>query len=59
MTMKEADDIIRVCKEDTAYFDGRVTATELIDVLHKNFGLGLADSLVITASLVKAGADLK
>lgn len=44
---------------ETMYFDGSMTALEMQEMLRTRFGFGLAESLVITAALVKAGANLK
>lgn len=56
MTKENATQIIKDYKDDTAYFDGSMTALEMQEMLRTRFGFGLAESLVITAALVKAGA---
>lgn len=59
MTKKNAAQIIKDYKDDTSYFDGSMTAQEMQEMLMHRMGFGLAESLVITAALVKAGANLK
>ncbi len=59
MTKENATQIIKDYKDDTAYFDGSMSAQEVQEMLMHRMGFGLAESLVITAALVKAGADLK
>lgn len=59
MTKENATQIIKDYKDDTAYFDGSMTALKMQEMLRTRFGFGLAESLVITAALVKAGANLK
>jgi len=59
MTKENAIQIIKDYKDDTSYFDGSVTAQEMQEMLMHRMGFGLAESLVITAALVKEGANLK
>lgn len=59
MTKQNATQIIKDYKNDTNYFNGSMTAEEMQNMLMFRMGFGLAESLVITAALVKAGADLK
>ena len=57
MTKENATQIIKDYKDDTAYFDGSMSAQEMQEMLMDR--IGFAESLVITAALVKAGANLK
>lgn len=59
MTKENATQIIKDYKNDTSYFDGSMSAQELQEMLMYHMGFGFAESLVITAALVKAGANLK
>lgn len=59
MTKQNATQIIKDHKDMTAYFDGSMTAEQMIDMLMHRMHFGQAESLVITAALVKAGANLK
>ena len=59
MTKQNAKQVIKDYKDDTAYFDGSMTAEEMQNMLMFRMGFGLAESLVITAALVNAGANLK
>lgn len=57
-TKKECDAIIQNHKDNTAYFDGGMTYNAMYDMLRWRMGFGNAESLVIIASLIKAGAKL-
>lgn len=58
LTKKECDAIIKNHKDNTAYFDGGMTYDRMYDMLRWRMGFGNAESLVIIASLIKAGAKL-
>ena len=59
-TKKNAKDIIDWAKEtgQTAYFDGELSMSSMKEMF-RNYGFGMAETNVIMASLVLAGAKFK
>lgn len=59
-TKKNAKDIIGWAKEtgQTAYFDGELSMSRMKEMF-RNYGFGMAETNVIIASLVLAGAKFK
>ena len=55
-TKKRCDSIIEENKDNTAYFDGGMTFWQMHDMLRFRMGFGKAETMVIIASLIKAGA---
>ena len=60
LTKKECDIIIQKHKDNTAFFgeNGGISYYELYDMLRWRMGFGEAETMVIIASLVKAGAKI-
>lgn len=48
--------IIRENKDATAYFNGEVTQDSMWEMFRYQFGFGEAETAVIIAALIKAGA---
>lgn len=59
MTKKLAKSIIEHYKNNTAYFDNSMTREEMFDMLRWRMRFGLAETEVIIASLILAGAKFK
>lgn len=56
MTKKTAREEIERSKDNTGYFDGSVTAAYMKDMLRNRMRFGEAETNVIIAALVLAGA---
>lgn len=56
MTKKTAREEIERSKDNTGYFDGSVTAADMKDMLRNRMRFGEAETNVIIAALVLAGA---
>lgn len=59
MTKKLAQAIIEHSKNNTAYFDNSMTREEMFDMLRYRMRFGQAETEVIIAALVIAGAKFK
>lgn len=59
MTKKLAKIIIEMNKDNTNYFDNSMTRNEMFDMLRWRMRFGQAETEVIIASLVLAGAKFK
>lgn len=58
-TKKYAKEILELWKNDTAYFDGSMSAAEFECMLRYRMGFGQAESITITMALILAGAKFK
>ena len=58
-TKKAARETIDAYKDLTSYFDGSLTQSEMYEMLRYRLGFGEAETRIITASLVLAGAKFK
>ena len=54
-----AKELLNFWKDDTAYFDGSMTADEFEDMLRYRMRFGNAEAITITMALVLAGAFKK
>lgn len=59
MTKKLAKAVIEHNKNNTAYFDNSMTRDEMFDMLRYRMRFGQAETEVIIASLIIAGAKFK
>lgn len=61
MTKKAAKEILDIEKADpqTAYFDGELSASDMKDMLRNRMNFGRAETNVILAALVLAGAKFR
>lgn len=59
MTKKEATENIEAYKNQTAYFGGGCTLEEFQNMLRHEMHFGLAETMVISSAMVKAGAFKK
>ena len=59
MTREECKEVIKEKKYDTAYFDESLTEEEMYSMLHYRMQFGEAETKVIIAALVLAGAKFK
>ena len=50
------DTIIRQNKDDTAWFDESVTFDSMVDMLRNRMKFGEAETAILMAALIKAGA---
>ena len=58
-TKKSAKGILDLFKDSTNYFNGQVSIHEMYDLLRNRMRFGSADTNVIIAALVLAGAKFK
>lgn len=58
-SIKEADQVIEEYKNDTSYFSEDVSQEKMFNMLRFDMRFGQAETLVIIASLIKAGAKFK
>lgn len=56
MTKKYAKEILDLWKNDTNYFNGSMTEGQFESMLRYRFGFGQAETTVILAALILAGA---
>lgn len=56
MTKTYAKEILNLWKDDTNYFNGSLTEGQFEEMLRYRFGFGQAETIVILAALVMAGA---
>ena len=59
MTKKSAKEIIDNSKENTAFFDNTISIDDMYEMLRYRMRFGEAETNVIIASLVIAGAKFK
>ena len=50
---------IEECKDNTGYFDESITLPDMWEMLHCRMHFGNAETAVIIAALIKAGAKFK
>ena len=55
-THKYCDELIKEFKDNTSYFDFSMTLNDMYAMLRDRMHFGEAESIVIMASLIKAGA---
>ena len=58
-TLADCNRIIKENKDDTNYFNCKVTQDEMWEMFRYRFGFGEAETAVIIAALIKAGAKFK
>lgn len=58
-SLELCDDIISRYGAETGFFDGSYFMIDMYDLLRDRMGLGLAETDVILAALIKAGAQFK
>lgn len=58
-SIKEADQVIEEYKNDTSYFSEDVSQEKMFNMLRFDMRFGQAETLVIIASLIKAGAKFR
>lgn len=58
-SIEECNQIIKENKDNTAYFDREITQDEMWSMLRYRMGFGEAETGVIVAALIKAGARFK
>lgn len=56
MTMKDYEEMLRDWKEETNWFDGSIGERDMYEMLRQRMGFGIAETNVIMAALVLAGA---
>ena len=54
-----AKEIIKVCGNNTAYFDNSITKDEMYQMLRYRMKFGLSETYCIIAALILAGAKFK
>lgn len=59
ITIEEANRVIEENKNNTSYFSEDVTQEGMYDMLRFSMRFGQAETMVIIASLIKAGAKFK
>mgnify|MGYP006936064554 CR=1 FL=1 len=57
--ISDCDEIIERHKNDTMYFDDEITMLEMYNMFRFRFRFGYAETMVILASLIKAGAKFR
>lgn len=55
-TKAYAKEVLHLWKDDTNYFNGSLTEGQFENMLRFRFGFGQAEAIVITMSLIMAGA---
>lgn len=58
-SIEEADQVIEEYKNDTSYFSEDVSQEKMFNMLRFDMRFGQAETLVIIASLIKAGAKFR
>lgn len=59
MTKVKASEIINEYKDQTNYFNGKLTVKEMYEMFRYRFQFGESESKVIIAALIKAGAKFQ
>lgn len=59
MTKVKASEIINEYRDDTNYYSGEIKVQDMYEMFRYRFEFGEAESKVIIASLVKAGAKFQ
>lgn len=58
-TKTYAKEVLNLWKDDTNYFNGRMTQAEFENMLRYRMNFGQAETIVITSALILAGAKFK
>lgn len=59
MTKKEYKELLNEWKDETNYFNGTISTSEMFNMLRNRMGFGHAETCTIMAALVLAGAKFK